>query len=241
MAFEFRAAEFPHETTHEAQGPFEFRASARKKGARARNCPPHGDDHSSEMKHPRRPDWNSLGEFTLFQKGWFTNKQAAEAGISAQVLHHNVKTGRIVRMRRGIYRMAYSPMLPEERYVEVALWACGEGVFSHTTALLMLGLVDPPPPSLRAPPLQLTVPYHWRGRRFRHPPHVELRFGHVPRREQLSYAWQVRVTGYLRTLHDCAADGVHFELLRQAARRACTKHPLSEADIDLALGFRAGW
>ena len=55
------------------------------------------------------PNWQALYDTAASQDGLFTTRQAAAAGYSDPLLAHHQKVGRIVRIRRGIYRLVHFP------------------------------------------------------------------------------------------------------------------------------------
>lgn len=89
-----------------------------------------------------RPDWNRLYETAAAQEGTFSTKQAAEAGYSPQLLAHHLKSGRVARVRRGVYRLVHYPAGEHEDLVAIWLWSERAGVFSHETALRLFELSD---------------------------------------------------------------------------------------------------
>jgi predicted transcriptional regulator of viral defense system len=98
------------------------------------------------------------------QQGYFTAKQAAEAGYQLGSQAHHVKSGNWVRVERGIYRLARFPQSAEEQLVIYALWSRNragepEGVYSHQTALSIHELSDVNPAKLH-----MTVPAAFRRR-----------------------------------------------------------------------------
>ena len=98
------------------------------------------------------------------QQGYFTSKQAADAGYQLGSQAHHVKSGNWVRVERGIYRLARFPQSPEEQMVIYGLWSrnrAGEsdGVYSHQTALSIHELSDVNPAKLH-----MTVPITFRRR-----------------------------------------------------------------------------
>jgi predicted transcriptional regulator of viral defense system len=163
---------------------------------------------------PARPDWNRLYETAAAQAGLFTTRQAAEAGYSPQLLAHHLKTGRVTRERRGVYRLVHFPVDEHEELAAVWLWTGQEGVFSHDTALALHDLSDVLPSKTH-----LTLPTSWRGRRLRGPSGVVLHHGDVPPRER-SWFGPVPATNPARTLRDCAAAHLSVDLLRQAFQQA---------------------
>lgn len=162
----------------------------------------------------RSPDWDQLFETAAAQDGLFTTQQAAEAGYSPQLLAHHLRGGRMVRVRRGVYRLVHFPAGDHEDLTVVWLWSEQQGVFSHQTALALHDLSDVLPARVH-----LTLPAAWRKRRLRVPDGVILHYGDIAKTER-SWFGPVPATAPLRTLEDCAAEHVSPELLRGAARDA---------------------
>jgi len=159
----------------------------------------------------RSPDWDHLFEIAAAQDGLFTTQQAAEAGYSPQLLAHHLGAGRMIRVRRGVYRLVHFPADDHEDLTMVWLWSEREGVFSHQTALALHDLSDVLPSQVH-----LTLPDAWRTRRLRVPDGVVLHYGDVPKSERYWFG-PVPATAPLRTFEDCAAEHLPPELLRGAA------------------------
>lgn len=172
-----------------------------------------------------RPQWNRLFEIAATQEGAFSTQQAAEAGYSPQLLAHHVRAGRLVRVRRGVYRVVHFPMSDHEELVATWLWSGRTGVLSHETALLLLGLSDALPAKIH-----ITVPRKWRARRIRVPPNVIPHYADLLESDR---AWfgAVPVTTPRRTLNDCARAGLSPDLLRQAAQQALRRGLLKRAAL----------
>lgn len=81
--------------------------------------------------------WNQLYACASAQEGLFSTRQAAEAGYSPQLLAKYLANGRVVRIRRGVYRLVHFPAGDHEDLVTVWLWSDRAGVFSHETALAL--------------------------------------------------------------------------------------------------------
>ena len=95
----------------------------------------------------------ALFEIAEGQQGYFTAKQAADAGYQLGSQAHHVKSGNWVRVERGIYRLARFPSSLEEQLVIYSLWSRNragepEGVYSHQTALSIHELSDVNPAKL---------------------------------------------------------------------------------------------
>jgi predicted transcriptional regulator of viral defense system len=179
-----------------------------------------------------KPDWDLLFETASAQVGYFTTKQAAEAGYSSQLLLKHIRAGRVTRTRRGIYRLVHFPAGEHEELVTAWLWSERVGVVSHQTALALHGLSDALPAHVH-----LTLPRTWRTRRFRLPIGVVLHHADVSQGER---AWfgAVPTTTARRSLNDCAREHVSPDLLRQAAQQAIRRGLVTRAelgDVDEAL------
>jgi predicted transcriptional regulator of viral defense system len=179
------------------------------------------------------PSWDRLFETAGAQKGYFTTKQAADAGYSSQLLVKHMRAGRISRAQRGIYRLVHFPAAEHEELVSTWLWSEQAGVISHQSALALHELSDALPTQIH-----LTLPNAWRHRRFRVPADVVLHHADVPP-EDRSWFGPVPTTNPRRTLNDCATGGLTPELLRQGALQALrrglvTKDELGEVEHALA-------
>ena len=180
-----------------------------------------------------KPDWDRLFETASTQEGYFTTQQAAEASYSTQLLFKHIRAGRVVRVRRGIYRLVHFPAGEHEELVTAWLWSAHAGVVSHQTALALHGLSDALPAHVH-----LTLPSDWRSRRFRVPTGVVLHHADVPADDR---AWfgAVPTTNPRRSLNDCAREGVSPEMLRQAAQQALRRGLVTKAELGDGLRFRA--
>ena len=163
------------------------------------------------------PVWNRLFEIAATQEGHFTTAQAAEAGYYPQLLAKYLRNERIVRVRRGVYRLVHFPAGEHEDLVAVWLWTERAGVFSHETALALHGLSDVLP--ARA---HVTLPASWKNRRLRVPKGVVLHFADVGDPER-TWAGAVQVTAIARTLLDCATALVAPDLVRDAFEEAADR------------------
>lgn len=176
-------------------------------------------------KPARTPDWNRLFDFALGQAGLFTTKQAAESGYSPQLLVHYVRIGKVVRIRRGVYRLVHYPLAQDEGLVTIWLWSEQQGVFSHETALSLHQLSDVLPNKIH-----LTLPADWKHRRFRVPPGVVLHHADIAKAERSRPA-AIPVTSPLRTLQDCARAQLSPELLHQAISQALDRGLIRKSDV----------
>ena len=167
------------------------------------------------------PDWDRLYETALAQEGHFTTQQALDAGYSSQLLVKYLNSGKIIRIRRTVYRLKHFPPGQQEDLVALWLWSDRAGVFSHETALMLHELSDVLP--ARA---HLTVPAKWRRRRLQVPDGVVLHYADVPKRDR-AWVGAVPVTSPARTLADCAADYVSPDFLSSAISQALARGMVS--------------
>lgn len=175
------------------------------------------------------PDWPHLYEIAAAQEGHFTTAQAADAGYSSQLLNHHVKNGRMLRIRRGIYRLVHFPAGDHEGLTVLWLWSEHAGVFSHDTALFLYDLSDILPHQAF-----LTLPKSWRTRRLRVPKGVRLYYGDVPKKDRRWHG-AVPITAPARSIIDCARSGLSPEFVLQASHEAIerglvSREKLSEVD-----------
>ncbi len=171
----------------------------------------------TKPKADTRPTWERLYELASAKEGHFTTPEAAEAGYSPQLLNHYLHLGRIVRVRRGVYRLVHFPPGEHEDLVAVWLWSERAGVFSHETALFLHSLSDVLPARVH-----LTLPESWGRRRLRVPEDVVLHFADVGNPER-TWVGAVQVTTVTRTLIDCASVHVAPDLVRDAFEGAADR------------------
>jgi len=164
-----------------------------------------------------QPDWNVLFEIAASQDGYFTTRQAADAGYSRPLLARYLANGKVERVRHGIYRLVHYPPSDHENLVVVWLWSARQAVFSHETALALHDLSDALPAQVH-----VTLPAAARRRRLRIPEGVMLHHADVAAPER-SWFGAVPVTSPGRTLTDCVAAGVAPDLVRQAHTEALSR------------------
>jgi predicted transcriptional regulator of viral defense system len=185
-----------------------------------------------QASEARAPDWDRLFETAASQSGYFTTRQAAEAGYSTHLLRKHMHAGRMTRPQRGIYRLVHFPAGDHEELVTAWLWSEQAGVVSHQTALSLHDLSDVLPAHIH-----LTLPEAWRRRRFRVPAGIVLHHADVDPEER-SWFGPTPVTSAGRTLSDCAKNGLSPELLHHAAQQALRRGLVTRselADVETAL------
>ncbi len=165
------------------------------------------------------------------QSGYFTARQALNAGYSYPRHHYHVQTGAWERVARGIFRMRDYPLPEREDLIVLSLMShtrAGqpEAVFSHETALTLhdLGEVNPAR-------IHLTVPPHFRRKL---PVGVVTHHGVVPSRD-----WEerdgYRITTPLRTLLDIADDPTSWPYLEAAVRDALRRGMARRGQLQFAV------
>jgi hypothetical protein len=158
---------------------------------------------------------DALFEIAEAQQGYFTAKQAADAGYQLGSQAHHVKSGNWVRVERGIYRLARFPQSAEEQLVIYALWSRNragepEGVYSHQTALSIHELSDVNPAKLH-----ITVPATFR-RRAKAPKILVLHRARLNEKD-VEQRQGFAVTRPLRAIADLAgAESVSRDIVKQA-------------------------
>lgn len=178
------------------------------------------------------PSWDRLFEAAVGQEGLFTTQQAADAGYSPQLLLKYLKNGRIIRIRRGVYRIVHYPAGEHEDLAALWLWSDRAGVFSHETALMLHELSDVMPRKAN-----MTLPMSWVKRRLRVPKGVILHFGDLAKDERIDIG-ALPVTTVRRTLLDCVDAHVSFEFINAALRQALARKLLDKRD-EKAIRVRA--
>lgn len=76
------------------------------------------------------------------QAGHFTAEQARSLGVTDDLVHHYVASGRFLRRRRGVYRLRDYPESRFEDLAELLLSAGSGAALSHETALVVHDLTD---------------------------------------------------------------------------------------------------
>lgn len=145
------------------------------------------------------------------QLGLVTRTQLLHRGMSRGGIDQAVRSGRLIRLERGVFLVAGAPLTIEVRLLAKVLSAGGGAVASHRSAAWLWSLVEVAPDVH-----EISVE---RGRRPRTPDlvvHESRDLATVIR----GYRRNIPVTDLGRTLLDCAADpSVDLQLLVDAARR----------------------
>ncbi len=163
------------------------------------------------------------------QGGYFTAKQAFKAGYSYRLHSYHVRSGRWIRIERGIFRLQHYPSVEREDLIRWTLWSRNQrdkpqAVASHETALAIHDLSDVMPARTH-----LTVPPGFRKRvpggcilhRFKlEPESIEKREGFL-------------VTTPLQTLRDVAEGNLSEDELLKALKDALDRGLVRLKKIDV--------
>ena len=144
------------------------------------------------------------------QAGYFTTAQAAAAGVDRRRLAYYAHTGRVQRIRHGIYRLTQFPQSRFEDLFIAWLAAGPNAVISHESALLLYDLSDVLPEAIH-----VTVPRTASRRR------LGLRL-HTNRicPDDVTQHEGLPVTTVPRSIVDVALAGLSDEFVLQAACEA---------------------
>jgi predicted transcriptional regulator of viral defense system len=166
------------------------------------------------MSDSQAPDAVALNQVSYGQDGYFTSRQAREAGFSPQLLAHHVRSGRYEHVRRGLYRLRGYPGSSHEE-VRAKWLAVGpeRAVVSHESALDLHELSDVIPSSVH-----LLVDRDDRG--IRRPRGVTLHTTKVLEPSEVVSREGIRVTDPVRSILDAAGAGTAPEQIEMAARQA---------------------
>jgi predicted transcriptional regulator of viral defense system len=171
------------------------------------------------MPHSSRETARNLFAKALEQGGYFTAKQAREAGYDYPHLDYHVSAGNFERVEHGLYRLISLPPGEHDDLVRLALWSRDrqdepQAVVSHESALVLHELSE-----LLPAEIHLTVPPTFR----KEPPAGcvlhKARLAPKDIEERAGF----RVTVPLQTLLDVAASGVPEEQLQKAVADALAR------------------
>jgi len=169
-----------------------------------------------------RANYSRLYKTVSDQQGYFTAKQAKEAGYADNTHPFHVKAGNWTREHRGIYRLAKYPWT---EHPDMALWALwshnrkGEpqGVYSHDTALSLHEISD-----LNPAKLHMTVPPAFR--RNSPPPKILLLHRDTIHPDDFQAMQGFRVTRPLRAIAELLAEGAtSMDFMEQAVKEAAQR------------------
>jgi len=186
------------------------------------------------------PASRAFYELAIVHGGYFTTREASEAGLSYRKLAYHAARGKLERVMHGVYRLVNYPEHRHGDMIAVALWAGPGSAVSHDSALAVYELASAMPAVIH-----LTAPIAFTGRR------KGVRVHHQDLMPGERRVWDdVPVTTVERTLIDLAGRA-DPSLLRDAVRESLdrgltTRARLAEtadrqpgrAQVRRALGIR---
>ena len=190
------------------------------------------------MNRSTRDTARQLFAIALGQGGYFTAKQAQEAGYGYPHLDYHVSTGAFERVGHGLYRMTSIPYDENDELIRWTLWSRNrndepQAVVSHESALAQHGLGE-----LLPSRLHFTVPPTFRKAA---PAGSTLHKAQLASNDSEERAG-FRVTTPLRTLVDIAGGGASREQFEKAAAdalaRGLVRRSLLNAALERIPGFR---
>lgn len=163
------------------------------------------------------------------QHGYFTAKQAAEAGFLSTNFTYHVKAGNWLHEGTGIYRLKNFPNSREAQMAFFALWSRNredqvQGVYSHETALSIYELSDVNPSRL-----QMTVPTAFR-KSSKIPKVLRLYYSDLEESD-IQEHHGLRVTKPMRSIIDAFNGGTSHEFVEQAVLQAYSRGLITTRDI----------
>ena len=158
----------------------------------------------------RKPDFNHLYQIAEDQAGYFTTKQAHEAGYSCERLSDLTARGQFKRIHRGIYRLPHFPTTRFEDLQIASLKTGPDSVISHESALSVYELSDVLPTKTH-----VIMPRTGSRRR----DDIQLHT-HKLQEDEIIHREGLRVTTVERTIADVIASGISYQHVQQSIREA---------------------
>jgi len=172
---------------------------------------------------------DKLLEYAGNQGGYFTAKQAFKAGYSYRLHSYHVRTGRWIKIDRGVFRLKSSPAADREDLVRWTLWSRNhkdepQMVASHETALAIHDISDVSPAKFH-----FTAPLAFRKK----VPHGVILHRAVLKPEEVEKREGFFVTTPVRTLKDVAESHLSLDELRKALQDARDRGLIQLKKIDI--------
>ncbi len=155
------------------------------------------------------------------QAGYFSARQARQAGYSKALLAYHARRGKFLRVRHGIYRLRHFPEQPHADLFAAWLAAGEQAVVSHESALALYELTD-----LLPAEIHLTVPRSASRRRRG----MRLHTAHL-RPEEITRRNGLPVTTLPRTLADLLQLGIEPAWVEQAIQQALARGLMSATEL----------
>lgn len=189
------------------------------------------------MARSTREAERTLAALAHTQGGYFTAKQARQAGYGYRHLDYHESAGNFERVGHGLYRLPTVPPTEHDDLIRLTLWSRNQkdepqAVASHETALVLHGLSD-----LLPGRIHLTVPP---GFRKATPPGCVLHKATLAAAESEEREG-FRVTTPLRTLLDAAAGRVSAEQLEKAVADALARGLVRKSRLEEEAAKRSAY
>jgi predicted transcriptional regulator of viral defense system len=172
-----------------------------------------------------------LNAIAVGQGGYFTAKQAAQAGYNYPHLNYHLKVGNFERADHGLYRIVTIPLAEHDDLIRLSLWSrnrqdAPQAIISHETALALHELSDVLPRRIH-----LSVPRTFRKK----PPSNCVLHRTIVARTDVEQREGFSMTTPLRTLLDAAnAKTVTDEQLAKAVDDALERGLVRQSKLDAA-------
>lgn len=167
------------------------------------------------------------------QAGVIATDQLGALGFSDALVYHYVRSGRLDRVQRGIYRLAALPLDPQEEYVAAWLWSGRRGLLSHESALALHELSDALPARIH-----ITLPGRRSDFHRKIPDLYVVHFSDVPERDRTRIG-AVPLTRPARTVLDVAADHGDADLVEQAIGQGIARGLFRLREVAAAAAYTA--
>jgi predicted transcriptional regulator of viral defense system len=183
------------------------------------------------MARSSREASRALTTLASQQGGYFTTKQALEAGYDSPHLKYHVSMDNFERVQHGLYRLPTVPASEHDDLIRLSLWSRNQkdvpqAVVSHESALVLHDLSE-----LLPSKTHLTVPPKFRKAAPKGCVLHKATLAPSDAEEREGF----RVTTPLRTLLDVAATGVSQEQLDKATRTALTRGLVRRTQLETAV------
>lgn len=178
----------------------------------------------------------SLLEVAGDQRGFVTVRDAEGVGVPAVELRKMASRGVLVRSGHGLYRIESFAAQRHDEFMEANLWADGEGVTSHESALSLMELCDVNPRVIN-----VTVPRRMR----RTGPSYYRVWLQTLGKFDIDWREGIRVTSAARSIADALDSGTRGSLIEQAIESAMRYRLMDHRDernlrnrLDIVYGGR---
>lgn len=176
------------------------------------------------------PDHAALYALAASQSGYFTSRQARQAGFDTALLVYHTHTGKFQRVARGVYRLNRFPASRHELLTAAWLAAGPRAVVSRESALAFYELSDVLPDAVH-----LTVPRTTSRRKTGATLHTD-RIG----ADEITWREGLRITTVPRTIADVAAAGMPEDLVFQAIGEALRRGMTAPDEMEEMASRRGG-